>query len=233
MRPEWIPDRFERIGAFYLRYVKDNVNGIEHLIALIGLPFANKLIKLFIRVMSTPNDNDITRSAFSFTVAKSGGIDSRRNWKSFRRVESRRRSLLCRSLRIEAAGSNDLFVIGYDLSTIDRRGWTADTQSNPVLDPGAAKRGHSDSFEQSDVLATVAIVGAAIVLHDRISVNWNAIRVIWFAALTVTDVHALRSIGYAHTRILCEIGKKLTSCLIYLAREISGFCAGTFARDRC
>lgn len=50
----------------------------------------------------------------------------------------------------EAAGSNDLFTIGCDLLTIDRRGWTADTRSNPALDPDTAERGHSDSFEQSD-----------------------------------------------------------------------------------
>lgn len=43
-----------------IRYVKDNVSGIERLIVLIGLPFVNKLINLFICVVSTPNDNDIT-----------------------------------------------------------------------------------------------------------------------------------------------------------------------------
>lgn len=52
--------------------------------------------------------------------------------------------------QIGAAGSNDLFTIACELSTIDGRGWTADTRSNPALDPGTGKRGHSDSFELAE-----------------------------------------------------------------------------------
>lgn len=49
-----------------------------------------------------------------------------------------------------AAGSNNLFTIRCDLSTIDERGWIADIRSNSALNPGISKRGHSDSFELAE-----------------------------------------------------------------------------------
>jgi len=49
-----------------------------------------------------------------------------------------------------AAGSNNLFTVGCDLSTIDERRWTADIRSNSALNPGISKRGHFDSFETAE-----------------------------------------------------------------------------------
>lgn len=77
--------------------------------------------------------------------------------------------------------------------------------------------------------------------RDRISVNWNAIRVIWFAARARWQMYTrCAQSDRPYTRVtFAELAKTLTSCLIYLTREISGFCARSRlvvrnkARDLC
>jgi len=85
--------------------------------------------------------------------------------------------LECEESQRPRIGADDPFPIRCDLSTIDRA-WVSDRHASLSC---IGKKGHSDSFELTELmlLATVAIVGAAaIVLHDPISVNRNAIRVI-------------------------------------------------------